>query len=110
LCAWAVYRCSCGRPDAMGDPATVRYLVDHCVAGAGARRVIAAALHVPMPAPQIADGLLVLCATNAPAMSASYLLGRITLDGFPPFFPVALLFKTPSPVLLLPLWCLSPSV
>jgi hypothetical protein len=54
-----------------------------------------------MPAPQIADGMLVLCATNGPAMSASYLLGRITLDGFPLFFPVALLVKTPLPFIAL---------
>jgi 4-amino-4-deoxy-L-arabinose transferase-like glycosyltransferase len=101
LAAWALYRFSFGRPDALGDPATVRYLVDHCAGGGLMNRLVSAILHLPMPAPQIADGMLVLCATNGPAMSASYLLGRITLDGFPLFFPVALLVKTPIPFLVL---------
>lgn len=101
LVVWAFYRFSFGRPDALGDPATVRFLVDNCVAGGTARRLVTAALHVPMPAPQIADGLLVLCTTNGPGMSASYLLGRITQDGFPLFFPLALLVKTPIPFIVL---------
>jgi hypothetical protein len=101
LVAWAVYRFSFGRPDALGDPETLRSLVDHCVAGGTARRLVTAALHVPLPAPQIADGLLVLCAANGPGMSVSYLLGRITQDGFPLFFPLALLVKTPIPFIVL---------
>jgi hypothetical protein len=104
LVAWAFYRFSFGRPDALGDPATVRYLVDRCVASAPARGLVSAALHVPMPAPQIANSMLVLCVTNAPGMSPSYLLGRITVDGSPLFFPLALLVKTPIPFLVLAFW------
>jgi 4-amino-4-deoxy-L-arabinose transferase-like glycosyltransferase len=101
LVACAVYRFSFGRPDALADPATLTYLADHCAGGGLARRLLGAVLHLPVPAPQIPDGMLVLCATNAPKMSASYLLGRITLDGFPLFFPVALLVKSPVPFLVL---------
>lgn len=101
LVAWAVYRFSFGRPDALGDPETMRHLVDHCVGSGAARRLITAALHVPQPAPEIADGLLVLCMSNAPGMSTSYLLGRIGQSGFPLFFPLALLVKTPIPFLVL---------
>jgi hypothetical protein len=101
LCAWAVYRFSFGRPDAIGDPETLRYLVDHCVEGPTARRLLTWALHVPVPAPHIVDSALVLCVVNAPHMSPSYLQGRITTDGFALFFPLALLIKTPIPFLVL---------
>jgi 4-amino-4-deoxy-L-arabinose transferase-like glycosyltransferase len=101
LVAWAAYRFSFGRPDEIADPETLRYLVDHCAAGTTSRRLITAFLHVPMPAPQIADGMLVLCDTNAPGMSTSYLLGRITQNGFPLFFPFTLLVKTPLPFIAL---------
>jgi hypothetical protein len=101
LAAWAVYRFSFGRPDAIGDAETVRYLVGHCASNGVTRRLLTAAMQVPQPAPQILDGMVVLCATNAPGMSASYLLGRITQDGFPLFFPLALLVKTPVPFIVL---------
>jgi 4-amino-4-deoxy-L-arabinose transferase-like glycosyltransferase len=101
LVVWAVYRFSFGRPAALADPATMRLLVDHCVSGDATRRLVTSALNVPVPAPQTIDGLLVLCALNRPGMSASYLLGRITEDGFPLFFPVALLVKTPLPFIAL---------
>jgi hypothetical protein len=104
LAIWAVYRFSFGRPDEIGDPATIARLVDRCAAGSVGRSLWRSLLHVPMPAPQVADGLLVLCAFNAPGMSASYLLGRITQDGFPLFFPVALLVKSPLPFIALAVW------
>jgi hypothetical protein len=101
LAAWAVYRFSFGRPDAIADPQTLRGLVDRCVASDAGRRLVRAALRVPVPAPQIPGGLLVLCAANARGMSTSYLLGRISQEGFPLFFPLALLVKTPIPFLVL---------
>jgi hypothetical protein len=101
MCAWAVYRFSFGRPDAVGPPEQMQYLVDHCTASPLARRVLTAVLHVPVPAPQIVDSALILCDVNAPNMSPSYLLGRITTDGYALFFPLALLLKTPIPFLIL---------
>jgi 4-amino-4-deoxy-L-arabinose transferase-like glycosyltransferase len=101
LVVWAVYRFSFGRPDAIAEPATLRYLIDHCVAGATTRRLVTSAFHLPMPAPEMADGLLVLCAANGPGVSTSYLLGRITQNGFPLFFPLALAVKTPLPFMAL---------
>jgi 4-amino-4-deoxy-L-arabinose transferase-like glycosyltransferase len=101
LVVWAVYRFSFGRPADIADAETLGMLVDRCVSGEPARRLVTSALRVPVPAPQAVDGMLVLCAFNAPGMSASYLLGRITQDGFPLFFPVALLVKTPVPFLVL---------
>jgi 4-amino-4-deoxy-L-arabinose transferase-like glycosyltransferase len=101
LVSWAFYRFSFGRPDALGDPATVEQLIGMCAQSATAQRLWRTALHVPMPAPEIADGLLVLCAFNGPGVNTSYLLGRITQDGFALYFPVALLVKTPLPFLIL---------
>jgi hypothetical protein len=101
LLTWAMYRFSFGRPDAMGDPETMRYLVDHCVESETARRLVTAALHVPVPAPHLFDSMLVLCVVNAPHMSPSYLLGRITTEGYALFFPLALLIKTPVPFIIL---------
>jgi Dolichyl-phosphate-mannose-protein mannosyltransferase len=101
LVAWAFFRFSFGRADQLADPATLRALVDGCTASGGTRHLITAALHLPVPAPELVDGLLVLCAANGPGQSTSYLLGRITQDGFPLFFPVALAVKTPLPFLAL---------
>jgi hypothetical protein len=47
LCAWTVYRFSFGRHDAIGDPQTMRYLVEHCVEGATARRTRRACCRQP---------------------------------------------------------------
>jgi hypothetical protein len=104
LVAWAVYRFSFGRPADLADPATLRGLVDGCTQSPTARRLLGAVLGWRMPAPEIADGLVVLCAANGPGQSTSYLLGRITQDGFPLFFPLALAVKTPLPFLALAVW------
>jgi 4-amino-4-deoxy-L-arabinose transferase-like glycosyltransferase len=101
LVAWAFYRFSFGRPDALADPATLRSLVEGCVASPSARRGLTAALGLPVPAPALVDGLVVLCAHNGPGRATSYLLGQISQSGFPSFFPVALAVKTPLPFLML---------
>jgi len=104
LVAWAAYRFSFGRPADLADAATLRALVDGCTQRPATRRLLAAVLGWRMPAPEIADGLVVLCAANGPGQSTSYLLGRITQDGFPLFFPLALAVKTPLPFLALAGW------
>ena len=104
LVAWAAYRFSFGRPAELADPGTLRALIDGCTGHATTRRLLAGALGLRMPAPEIADGLLVLCAANGPGQSTSYLLGRITQDGFPLFFPLALAVKTPLPFAALAVW------
>jgi hypothetical protein len=109
LVAWAFYRFSFGRPSDLADPVTLRGLLDGCARGATSRRLLAAALGWRLPAPEIADGLVVLCAANGPGQSTSYLLGRITQDGFPLFFPLALAVKTPLPFLALAVWGLRAS-
>jgi hypothetical protein len=101
LITWAFYRFSFGRPDEMGDPETMRYLIDRCVESPTARRLVTSALHLPLPAPHLFDSMLVLCVVNAPHMSPSYLLGRITTEGYALFFPLALLIKTPVPFIVL---------
>jgi hypothetical protein len=104
LVAWSFYRFSFGRPADLADPATLRALVDGCTRGPTARRVLMDLLGWRMPAPEIADGLVVLCAANGLGQSTSYLLGRITQEGFPLFFPLALAVKTPLPFLGLAVW------
>jgi 4-amino-4-deoxy-L-arabinose transferase-like glycosyltransferase len=104
LVAWAFYRFSFGRPTDLADPATLGALIDGCARGSTFRRLLTAALGWRLPAPEIADGLVVVCAANGPGQSTSYLLGRISQDGFPLFFPLALAVKTPLPFLALAVW------
>jgi hypothetical protein len=90
-----------GAPRARADGAVLDELIDACFT-TGAGRVAARALaDGTLPAPALFDGLVALCAQNATGRSTSYLLGRISQDGFPAFFPVTIAVKTPLPLLAL---------
>ena len=56
-----------------------------------------------MPAPTAFLAGLGLCAQEAPGRSTAFLLGQLSQDGFPAFFPVALAIKTPLPLIALAL-------
>jgi 4-amino-4-deoxy-L-arabinose transferase-like glycosyltransferase len=90
-----------GSPSSEADPATLREHSEACFSSGVGRRLAAAIAETRMPAPALWNGLVGLCAQNAPARSTSYLLGRISQDGFPLFFLVALAVKTPLPLLAL---------
>jgi hypothetical protein len=61
------------------------------------------ALGIPMPAPEVADGIAQVAAHNAQG-HGSWLLGRYRETGFWFYYPVALLFKLPIPFLVLAIW------
>jgi hypothetical protein len=103
LVTWSALRFSFARPDEQVAPATLHNLIDTCTTHDTPRRILTAVLGLRMPAPEIPNGLLFLCATNRPGQSTTYLLGRLTQDGFPLFFPLALAVKTPLPFLVLAL-------
>ena len=98
LVVWAAYGFSFGRAAVAAGPALFDQLADRCLATPGlARRLAGAAGGVPMPAPELYVGWLSLCGHNAAGRSTAYLLGQLSQDGFPLFFPVALAVKTPLP-------------
>jgi hypothetical protein len=101
LVIWGAYRFSWGSPRAVADPAAFTELVETCFSGDRTRALVTRVLSQSMPAPEFADALLYLCYENAPGRTTSYLLGKITQDGFPAFFWVALAVKTPLPLLVL---------
>src|SRR5215212_6880631 len=68
-------------------------------AGAFPERII----HVPLPAPDLAIGLMAVRVHNR-AGHFAFLLGRTSPVGWWYYFPVALAVKTPIPYLLLALW------
>jgi hypothetical protein len=90
-----MYRFSFGRPSALAGPDLFPMLVDGCFQPGARHRLVTWAFGLPLPAPALFDGLLALCGHNAAGKSTSYLLGNISQDGFPHFFPVALAVKTP---------------
>ncbi len=98
---WAAYRFSWGRPSAAAGPELYTSLLGRCFAPGVARDLGRRAFGLPLPAPGLFEGMLVLCGQNGGGDATSYLLGRISQQGFPLFFPVALAVKTPLPFLAL---------
>jgi 4-amino-4-deoxy-L-arabinose transferase-like glycosyltransferase len=96
-----VYDFDFGRPIGEADPAVLRALTDACLSSAAGRHFATALAETRMPAPALFNGLVALCAQNTAGQSTSFLLGRISQDGFPLFFLVALAVKTPLPLLIL---------
>ena len=101
LIVFAAYAFHVGRPREQADPAVLDDLIGGCFSSSAGRRVAHALANTPLPAPALFNGLVALCAQNAAGRSTAYLLGRISQDGFPLFFPVALAVKTPLPLLAL---------
>ncbi|MEO8595776.1 MAG: hypothetical protein ABI759_20820 [Candidatus Solibacter sp.] len=97
LLIWGAYRFSFG-------PMTEHVSQDAAAQGGWISRVPAPLLHaletVPLPAPQLLDGLWQVH-NHVDAGHTAYLLGRHSFHGWWYFFPVALGVKTPLAVLLL---------
>jgi len=102
LCAalvlWAAYRFSVGAPASLWQPEWVQDTVNACFPSERGRRAAGWLLSHKLPAPSAFLALLGLCAQEAPGRSTAYLLGRLTQDGFPAFFPIALAVKVPLPI------------
>ena len=94
---WGAYRFSFG-------PMTEHVASDAADQGGIIGRIPRPVLHaletVPVPAPQLLDGLWQVH-NHVDAGHTAYLMGRHSFHGWWYFFPVALAVKTPLPILLL---------
>jgi hypothetical protein len=94
---WGAYRFSFG-------PMTEHVASDAAGQGGIIGRIPRPVLHaletVPLPAPQLLDGLWQVH-NHVDAGHTAYLMGRHSFHGWWYFFPVALAVKTPLPILLL---------
>ncbi len=103
LVVWGVYRFAVAAPASLWQPAWVQDTVNACFPSDRGRRAAHWLLAHRLPAPGAVLAALGLCAQEAPGRSTSYLLGQLTQDGFPAFFPIALAVKLPLPLALLAL-------
>jgi hypothetical protein len=97
ILVWGAYRFSFG-------PMTEHVASDAAGQGGIIGRIPMPVLHaletVPLPAPQLLDGLWQVH-NHVDAGHTAYLMGRHSFHGWWYFFPVALSVKTPLPILLL---------
>ncbi|HEY7372483.1 MAG TPA: glycosyltransferase family 39 protein [Polyangia bacterium] len=98
LVVWGVYRFAIAAPASLWRPEWVQDTVDACFPSERGRHAAQWLLAHRLPAPSAFLAALGLCAQEAPGRSTSYLLGQLTQDGFPAFFPIALAVKTPLPL------------
>jgi 4-amino-4-deoxy-L-arabinose transferase-like glycosyltransferase len=98
LVLWSAYRFTVAAPAALWQPGWVQDTVNACFPSDRGRRAAAWLLEHRLPAPGAFLAWLGLCAQEAPGRSTAYLLGRLTQDGFPAFFPIALAVKVPLPL------------
>jgi hypothetical protein len=103
LIVWGVYRFAVAAPASLWEPAWVQDTVNACFPSERGRRAAHWLLTQRLPAPGAVLAALGLCAQEAPGRSTSYLLGQLTQDGFPAFFPIALAVKLPLPLAALAL-------
>ena len=103
LVVWGVYRFAVAAPASLWEPAWLQDTVDACFPSDRGRRAAHWLLAHRLPAPGAVLAALGLCAQEAPGRSTSYLLGQLTQDGFPAFFPIALAVKLPLPLAVLAL-------
>jgi 4-amino-4-deoxy-L-arabinose transferase-like glycosyltransferase len=98
LVTWAGYRFSVGRIDDLAP--AVKGWIDIVPAPGHRGALSALLLHARLPMPELFHGLLFLAGHNRGGHEA-YLLGKISDHGFVGFYPIALLVKTPLPLLAL---------
>jgi len=97
----AAYRFDVGRPADERAPGEVRSLVEGCASpGSFSGKVLSRLTETRVPAPALLTGLLELCVHDRQG-HPSFLMGRVSPNGFLLYYPVALLVKSPFPFLLL---------
>jgi 4-amino-4-deoxy-L-arabinose transferase-like glycosyltransferase len=101
LVVWGAYRFAVAAPASLWQPEWIQDTVGACFPSERGRRAAGWLLAHRLPAPGAFLAALGLCAQEAPGRSTSYLLGNLTQDGFPAFFPIALAVKGPLPLLAL---------
>jgi hypothetical protein len=98
LVVWGAYRFAIAVPASLWEPAWMQDTLNACFPSDRGRRAAGWLLAHRLPAPSAFLAGLGLCAQEAPGRSTAYLLGQLTQDGFPAFFPIALAVKVPLPV------------
>jgi len=98
LVVWGAYRFAVAAPASLWQPEWTQDTLAACFPSERGRRAASWLLGHRLPAPGAFLAALGLCAQEAPGRSTAYLLGRLTQDGFPAFFPIALAVKVPLPV------------
>jgi hypothetical protein len=98
LVVWGAYRFAIAAPASLWQPAWLQDTVEACFPSDRGRRAAYWLLGHRLPAPSAFLAALGLCAQEAPGRSTSYLMGQLTQDGFPAFFPIALAVKVPLPL------------
>ena len=103
LVVWGAYRFAIAAPASLWQPAWLEDTVNACFPSQAGRNAAHWLAAHRMPAPTAFLAALGLCAQEAPGRSTAFLLGQLSQDGFPAFFPVALAVKTPLPLIALAL-------
>ena len=103
LVIWGSYRFAIAAPASLWQPAWLEDTVNACFPSQAGRNAAHWLAAHRMPAPTAFLAGLGLCAQEAPGRSTAFLLGQLSQDGFPAFFPVALAVKTPLPLIALAL-------
>lgn len=97
----AAYRFDVGRAADERAPGEVSALAEACAApDSFSGRALSRLTQARLPAPALLTGLLELCVHDAQG-HPSFLMGRVSPDGFLLYYPVALLAKSPLPFLVL---------
>ena len=102
LCAfvvlWGAYRFAVAAPAALWQPEWLQDTLGACFPSERGRHAASWLLGHRLPAPSAFLAAVGLCAQEAPGRSTAYLLGHLTQNGFPAFFPIALAVKVPLPL------------
>lgn len=101
LVVWGAYRFAIDQPAALWQSAWLDDSINACFPSDRGRRAAYWLAAHQLPAPALFLGALGLCAQEAPGRTVSFLLGQLSDDGFPAFFPVALAVKLPLPMSVL---------
>jgi 4-amino-4-deoxy-L-arabinose transferase-like glycosyltransferase len=97
IVVWAAYRFSWASPADEAGPELFATLVNRCAAPGAGQELLARVLHHGLPAPGFIENMLVLCGQHGGGDATAYLLGRITQQRVPLFFPITLALKMPLP-------------
>ncbi|HVZ74128.1 MAG TPA: glycosyltransferase family 39 protein [Polyangia bacterium] len=97
LVVWAAFLFSWASPADEAGRELFGTLVNRCAESDGGRALLTRVLSHAWPAPGFVENMLVLCGQHGGGDATAYLLGTITQQRVPLFFPITLSLKTPLP-------------
>jgi hypothetical protein len=97
LVLWTSYRYSWASIADEAGPELTTTLVNRCAHSDGTRDLLRRILQHHVPAPGFFENLLVLCGQHDGGDATAYLLGRVSQQRVPLFFPITLGLKMPLP-------------